>query len=399
MSTITALSAPIAPPDSAAARTGDRGARAFAPVFDAMRRHERASTAPPAAGTILPPDGHDLPRRDTTDAATDRHGRTPSLPERTDQPRSVRPPHTSPSRPKHATCDPRGDSVPHEKDAEPRAPAPDAAAPPVANTPPPEPVPPPASTLAGAAMPAEEVASPPVAIDLARLSLAVSPNDEPGSGRERAAAEAPAPPPVPLVQTPEVAATIAAILPALQAFGAALQRAVTAERRLTTRDPSPDAVVAALAASATAPSIVLAPPAAIDTTQPQWLETMMTRIEQLRDAANAPGTSADTRIRLRPDALGTVDVTVRRDEDGVHAHFAAADPATARLLADAQPRLAELAQARGLRLTQAGVDGGAPRDFGQGDRRQPAPAPEPSRAPRSAPSFPADDVAAGDRLA
>ena len=190
------------------------------------------------------------------------------------------------------------------------------------------------------------------------------------------------------------AAIAPAILPALQAFGAALHRAAVAERKPAIRVEDTaimSAPVTGLAAT------TLAQPAPVDTTRPHWPETMIARIDDLRDAANAPGSAADTRIRLHPDALGAVDVALRRESDEVHVHFTAAEPATARLLADAQPRLTELAEARGLRLTQAGVDGN-----GQGDRRQPAPHAQPqlARTPRPASSTPADDPAAGeDRLA
>ena len=271
----------------------------------------------------------------------------------------------------------------------------------LANIQPPLPVLPPVDGLAeGSVESGTEIASASAAVDPARPSLPASLKDGTVPGREQALEDVAARSAMPPAVTPAVAAATTAILPALQAFGAALHRAVTAERGQSARDVSPDALVAALAAAPTATAATPAPAAAIDTGQPQWLETMVSRIEQLRDAVSGPGTLADTRIRLRPDALGTVDVTVRREGDGIHAHFTAAEPATARLLADSQPRLAELAQARGLRLTQAGVDGGAPGNAGgQSDRRQPAHAPEASRPPRAASSSPAEDSVANDRLA
>lgn len=55
--------------------------------------------------------------------------------------------------------------------------------------------------------------------------------------------------------------------------------------------------------------------------------------------------------------------------------------ATRAILADAQPRLAELAQARGLKLGQATVDAGA---GGQGQRQQPAATPTQPQRPASA---------------
>lgn len=406
MTVVTALSAPVASQDVAPTRGGDASRRAFAPVLDALRQSERSDARPSttqsaATGTTLPPDGHDLPPRPSAAAQADPDRHAPPAPDRAKQAVPTRQPHPAPSRPKYATCDRPGDGAAAEKD---EAPPIDAAAPlPAAGSidaPPLEAIVPPGAGAAsdGAAPPApDSLAS--VAIDFPIGPSPTPANDKTSPDRERATEEAVAPPPVTPAQQPDIAATPSAILPALQAFGAALHRAVTAERRQGARELSSDALVAALASAPATSAAAPSPAAAIDTTQPQWLETMVSRIEQLRDAASAPGTLADTRIRLRPDALGTVDVTVRRDDDGIHAHFTAVEPATARLLADAQPRLAELAQARGLRLTQAGVDGDAPREFGQGDRRPPAPAPQPSHTPRPASSSPADDSAAGDRLA
>ena len=168
-------------------------------------------------------------------------------------------------------------------------------------------------------------------------------------------------PAVPIVQgAPPAPAPV--IRPAAQAFGAALHRAVVAERRPapTTGEPAPLFLAPVpMAAPAAAPT----PP--LDMTQPRWPDAMITRIEQIRDVQNA----ADTRIRLHPDALGHVDVAVRREGEAVHVHFAAAEPATRTLLAEAQPRLQELAEAKGLKLAQSQVDSGAGNN---GERRQPA---------------------------
>lgn len=103
------------------------------------------------------------------------------------------------------------------------------------------------------------------------------------------------------------------------------------------------------------------------------LQKMIDHIETLRDGADAN----DTRIRLVPDALGGVDVAVRRSGDAVHVHFTAETEATRALLTEAQPRLVELADQRGVRIAGATVDtgtGGA----GSGGGGQP---PQPHRAP------------------
>lgn len=92
----------------------------------------------------------------------------------------------------------------------------------------------------------------------------------------------------------------------------------------------------------------------LDLSRDDWAGKMIDRIVTLRDAAEA----ADTRIRLAPENLGNVDVSIRRDGDRLHVHFTAENPATRQMLAEAAPRLAELADARGVKLGQTSVDAG-----------------------------------------
>ena len=195
----------------------------------------------------------------------------------------------------------------------------------------------------------------------------------------------------PIATSAPVAPTI---LPALQAFGAALHRAAAAERR-SLRDPAAEGI-AAIAPPTPATAATVAPP--VDTTVARWPDAMIARIEALRDQQNAPGTPGDARIRLHPDALGTVDVTLRQDAAGTHVQLHAAEPATVRLLADALPRLQDLAETRGLRLAGTDIAGaGGQAATGQGwagDRRQPPPAPLP--APTPAPRRPTAAPARGD---
>lgn len=101
----------------------------------------------------------------------------------------------------------------------------------------------------------------------------------------------------------------------------------------------------------------------LDTRRQEWTGKMVEMIEAMRDAAPAK----ETRITLMPDALGKVDISVRRDGDRVHVHFVAETPAARQILTDAQPRLAELAEARGIRLGQTSVEshGGASAQSGQ----------------------------------
>ena len=110
-----------------------------------------------------------------------------------------------------------------------------------------------------------------------------------------------------------------------------------------------------------------------------WPQAMIERIEALRDAADAAYTS----IRIVPDKLGTIDVSVRREGEVTHVHFSAEQAQTRTILADAQPRLAELADARGLRLGQSSIDAGTGQHQPQHQRPQAAFAPAaPARAPR-----------------
>lgn len=173
--------------------------------------------------------------------------------------------------------------------------------------------------------------------------------------------------PAPPQQTP--LQPVPAVLPAGQAFAAAIAAAALQGR--DERDSSETHTPLAIATAALDrlhTTAVAAPAdarqAALDLRQDSGLQGMIDHIETLRDGANA----GDTRIRLVPDALGAVDVSVRRDGERVHVHFNAENQASARLIAEAQPRLAELAEARGVKLGQTSVDSGD----GRARRQQPA---------------------------
>jgi len=104
------------------------------------------------------------------------------------------------------------------------------------------------------------------------------------------------------------------------------------------------------------------------------MQAMIDHIETLRDAG---GATAGTRIRLSPDALGEVEVVLHHGDAGIEVRFASDNADAARALADAQPRLVELAQARGVRLGGMQVDVGGGRDAPRHDR--PPPAAHPAR--------------------
>lgn len=128
----------------------------------------------------------------------------------------------------------------------------------------------------------------------------------------------------------------------------------------------------------------LAPVAAANTGQPSldmgqhaWPEAMIAHIEKLRDMADAN----DTSIRLVPDALGTIDVSMRRDGDSVRVELKAEQAQTRSLIAEAQPRLQELAEQRGVKLQSGTASHGG----GTGSQQQPAGG-EPQRQPPRAPA-------------
>lgn len=132
--------------------------------------------------------------------------------------------------------------------------------------------------------------------------------------------------------------------------GAALRRlAREAEPLPATGAAAPDAhrptAVQATASAQQAP---------LDLSRQDWMGSMIDKIEAMRDAA--PG-SNDTRIRLAPDALGTVDVSLARDGDRIQVRFTAENATTRQLLSEAAPRLTELGEARGLHFGTS-VDSG-----------------------------------------
>lgn len=188
----------------------------------------------------------------------------------------------------------------------------------------------------------------------------------------QAKGDTPAPPAPVATPMVEVALDIAARPVALPPVNVPLE-VPTAPRRLireiagaTFAPAAPDAPSApAVAAPADMQQAVL------DTRRHEWMGAMIDRIEAVRDAARA----GDTRIRLVPDSLGQVDIAIRHEGDRIHVHFATETQAARQLLTDAQPRLNELAEARGVKLGQTTVDSGtAGSGQQQNATRQPMPA-------------------------
>lgn len=168
--------------------------------------------------------------------------------------------------------------------------------------------------------------------------------------------------------------------PAAQVFGAAIHAAQRQE-------DGPAALPAAFATPLATPVQQAAAPIAtdarptLDMRQERWPNAMIDHIETLRDAADA----SSTRIRLVPDALGTIDIALRKDGDTLHVHFAADQASTRALLQDAQPQLVQAAEQRGIRLSETQVTAGGNASGGQTDDRprgqpeQPRGSAEPTR--------------------
>jgi len=171
----------------------------------------------------------------------------------------------------------------------------------------------------------------------------------------------------------ETAQPVSAMLQPLVAAGLEAPTPIRRQLRELTAALAPTTQVEAPRATAVT-AIADAQQGALDMRRQEWMGAMVEHIEALRDASPA----RETNIRLAPDALGSVDISIRHDGDRVHVRFTADTAAARTLLADAQPRLAELAEARGLRLGQTSVDSG-----GQGNQRQ---APTPHAAFPSAPA-------------
>ncbi len=162
--------------------------------------------------------------------------------------------------------------------------------------------------------------------------------------------------------------------PAAQAFAAAMFAAERPAFRLTD-DPAAELAAAfpfaGLTAATPVASFAVQPtPTAqnlmLDMTRDEWMGAMIEQIETIRDAAAFEAGDRgvrETRMKLAPDALGNVDVAIRRDADGQMSVRITADTAAARtILTEAAPRLTELAEARGLKLGQgdgAGQGGGS----------------------------------------
>ena len=174
------------------------------------------------------------------------------------------------------------------------------------------------------------------------------------------------PQPVSLNPTP---ASAAATLPALFALSMATARSGRDDDSISSLTPATTAPLGQPTATLPVAPTGDAQRQTLDMGRQDWPQKMIDHIEALRDNANAN----DTSIRLKPEALGRVDIALRTHNDGaISVRFTAEQPSTRTMLVDATPQLSAAAEARGIRLSGTSVDLG-----GQGDQR---PHPQADRA-------------------
>ncbi|MES2986718.1 MAG: flagellar hook-length control protein FliK [Pseudomonadota bacterium] len=225
---------------------------------------------------------------------------------------------------------------------------------------------------------------------LAGRAVAAAPVDA-AAAPDAAPVKAPAPPgPVaaaaqPARHAPEATPprTVASLIAQASAQQAAGQPITLSPQRRNPSDLGQPVVGSVAAPSPAALQQVAATPeahqGALDMRRQEWMGKMVETIEAMREA----GPIKETRITLMPDALGKVDILVRQDGEGVHVHFSTETQAARQILTEAQPRLNELAEQRGIRLGQTSVDSqsaGAQSGQRQNDARQTPSAPASARA-------------------
>lgn len=274
---------------------------------------------------------------------------------------------------------------------------------------------PPATTPSAAPQPAitTEAAIPAPTIPVAPNGAAAPPTQPPrvdqvapsgatgvavGFDRPVASERASTPITVPLAPVQRTAASDGSAAPvpssarAAQVFAAAIHRALGEQDARRPTDPAPTLAAPAPALVAGVGAAGSAHAGTLDMRHGSWPAVMIERIASLRDMA----AENDTKLRLSPDMLGTIDVSLKRDGDAVQVQISAEQAQTRQMLAEAQPRLAELADARGVKLHLSGAPGGSaeqqagsgPGQHAGGDapRQQAAPASPFSTRPRSAAS-------------
>jgi flagellar hook-length control protein FliK len=134
------------------------------------------------------------------------------------------------------------------------------------------------------------------------------------------------------------------------------------------------------------------PAAQVDTARAEWMQAM---IDRIGDAVQEGG-KREALIRLLPDALGAVEVRIVERDDRLQVTLNADTAQARQLLSEHAPRLAEMAEARGLRFAQTDIGGG----HAQQQDRRPAPEhPTTPLRPRSAQAEPDASTDDGERIA
>lgn len=215
-------------------------------------------------------------------------------------------------------------------------------------------------------------ASPPVAAAIKAEAVPVMPAKFVIADRPVDAPSPAVPRRVPVTPVVAAAASPAATtMTAADLIPAALRPRTAAAPVVTVADPASVGLSAPLATASPA-----AEPAPIDTHAAEWIEGMIEQIEVLRDA-RADGASATTRIRLSPDALGAVEIVLVGEGEAIEVRINADTAAARTLLAEAAPRLADMAEARGLKLAQG--DAGQPGQHQAQRQQQPQDQPTANR--------------------
>jgi len=138
---------------------------------------------------------------------------------------------------------------------------------------------------------------------------------------------------------------------------------------VATSPSDPQAALSTLAAPTTGTQTLSAVAAAgqaqdapLDTRHQEWTAKMIDKIEMLQG-----GPVREAKLSLMPEGLGKVDIAIRQDDAGLHVQFSTDTPSARQLIADAQPKLAEIAQERGIRIGSTSVDTNAAGSNGGGN--------------------------------
>ncbi|MEG3181777.1 flagellar hook-length control protein FliK [Sphingomonas sp. LT1P40] len=193
--------------------------------------------------------------------------------------------------------------------------------------------------------------------------------------------------PPPLALPPHPQSPVAAA-PAGQMFAAAFAIPVADSAKIPTAGADPIEITASLQTDqlrTTVQAMSATDQAPLDLSRDDWAGAMIDRIAAMQDSARDAAEATDTRIRLAPENLGALEISIRRDGDRLHVHFTAENSTTRQLLADAASQLVELANARGVKLGGTSVDGGTGGQPGTPHQSEPKGSTRPASAAASGP--------------